>query len=90
MSGKIVDVLHQHVGPVRKGARAHAFGHPGFLFPSGPTSREKLNYCLIVDSVFPVELFTEQAQLRLGQMSSGVGVLEHATPKGPRQRRTIF
>lgn len=43
MSGKIVDVLHQRVGPVRKGARAHAPTRraPGLPLPVGSDQPEK-------------------------------------------------
>lgn len=51
ISGNIVDILHQPHGLGEEGGPRRHSGHPGFLFPSGSTSRKNWNYCLILDSV---------------------------------------
>lgn len=60
ISGNIVDILHQPHGLGEEGGPRQHSGHPGFLFPSGSTSRKKLE--LLFDSRFRrflFELFTE-------------------------------
>lgn len=39
ISGNIVDILHQPHGLGEEGGPRQHSGHPGFLFPSGSTSR---------------------------------------------------